>query len=357
MSAAEGIALWLCWNILTLTAAKIKNPTHGLIFTSQEVMSGVLSNVSFAPGLLDAFQAPIPPTLAFFKSLPTADEGIFAIYLIVLEKLGFLPKIYVGSGLDKAMGVRPRLRQYKTGKRATPNVKKALSDGFVITHKGILCSAPIPSSETRFQLRALFLILESLCTFTLWAMHSKTATYGMPDLCPWPINDLGYDGCCSHTPLQECIPGEYDGLTPEQIAIKEAELDARRRESEQLSQQKYRAKIRANDWMRKRRNTTNRRTTARTVASKRFWCDLCSQGFQSQGALNIHKTRQVHLSKLPGATPKVYKHPGQKRRADAIKAAKTHYCALCDQACESGRALETHIQGRDHRLKVDSEST
>lgn len=150
MSAAEGIALWLCWNILTLTAAKIKNPTHGLIFTSQEVMSGVLSNVSFAPGLLDAFQAPIPPTLAFFKSLPTADEGIFAIYLIVLEKLGFLPKIYVGSGLDKAMGVRPRLRQYKTGKRATPNVKKALSDGFVITHKGILCSAPIPSSETRF---------------------------------------------------------------------------------------------------------------------------------------------------------------------------------------------------------------
>lgn len=130
-------------------------------------------------------------------------------------------------------------------------------------------------------------------------MHSKTATYGMPNLCPWPINDLGYDGCCSHTPLQECIPGEYDGLTPEQIAIKEAELDARRRESEQLSQQKYRAKIRANDWMRKRRNTTNRRTTARTVASKRFWCDLCSQGFQSQGALNIHKLAKFTSPNFP----------------------------------------------------------
>lgn len=300
MSELQEYALWLCWTLLTLTSSKIKNPVHDLIFTTQQIMGGLLAVVSFAPGLLDALQSKSPPTIAFFKSLPKDQVGlyVFGVYLLVLEKLGHRPKIYIGSGTDYKLGVRPRMRQYDALTLLPRYVQEAVDAGYTITHRAILCSSPIPSAATRFSLRSLFIIIETLLAFALGAMYSRTKTYGMLDLLHWKATDLTYDGCCSHTPIMEGLPGEKDGLTPEQIAVKDAQMDSRRRESEKASQAKFYAKISTTDWMRRRQLANQKRARDRIIAAKTHWCPTCKKAYQSSTALSIHKGRPTHKNKV-----------------------------------------------------------
>lgn len=300
MSELQEYALWLCWTLLTLTSSKIKNPVHDLIFTTQQVMEGVLAAVTFAPGLLDALQSTVPPTIAFFKSLPADEAGIylFGVYLIVLERVGHRPKIYIGSGTDYKLGMRPRMRQYDAMSVLPRYVQQAVDAGYTITHRAILCSSPLPSSATRYPLRALYLIIETALAFTLGAMHNRSKTYGMPDLLCWKAKDLTYDGCCSHTAIYEAVQGEYDGLSLEQIAVKDALLDARRKEQEKASQAKFYAKISTTDWMRRRQLANQKRTRDRIIAAKTHWCPTCKEAFQSKGALKTHNTRIRYKDKV-----------------------------------------------------------
>lgn len=60
-------------------------------------------------------QSPTPPSLAFFKSLSTNWYQLWGVYVVVLEKFGFRPKIYVGSSTELAYGAQKRLRTYDTG--------------------------------------------------------------------------------------------------------------------------------------------------------------------------------------------------------------------------------------------------
>ena len=108
-------------------------------------------------------------------------------------------------------------------------VKGALDDGYAIAHKGLFCWAPLPKAATRFVLRVLFLALESAFSITFWAMYSKTKDYDMPQhLCPWEIDALDYDGCCSHAATAEQVAGENTlGLTAEQLEAKDAEMKQR----------------------------------------------------------------------------------------------------------------------------------
>lgn len=55
--------VWLVWSFLTLTPAKLKNPIHVIILTTQDVVEKLMSDslLAFAPGLLDVPQANVPP--------------------------------------------------------------------------------------------------------------------------------------------------------------------------------------------------------------------------------------------------------------------------------------------------------
>jgi hypothetical protein len=222
--------VWLVWTFLTLTPAKLKNPVHAIILTTQDVVEKLMSDslLAFAPGLWDIVLANAPPSIAYFKSLPTYCVMLWAVYVIVLEKRRCRLNIYIGSGTDKVSGAA-RLQQYDNMVTLPRYVKAALDDGYTITYKGLLCWAPLPTAATRFALRVLFLALESAFSITFWAMYSKTKDYGMPQhLCPWEIDALDYDGLCSHAAIAEQVAGENTlGLTPEQLEATDAELKQR----------------------------------------------------------------------------------------------------------------------------------
>jgi hypothetical protein len=69
----------------------------------------------------------------------------------------------------------------------------------------------------------------------------------MPSLCPWYLHTLEYSGICSHTALADIIHGEEDGLTPEQLAAKQVEMEDRRKEQNRYRHRIFKARAKARD--------------------------------------------------------------------------------------------------------------
>jgi hypothetical protein len=327
-----GYMVCLLWNWLSLTPAALKNPVFAIVLATQVMLQQILSDslLVFAPGLMDVVQAPTPPSISWYKSLPTYVSKCWAVYLLVLEKKGFRPNIYVGSGTDSRGGVASRFYQYDTKASLPVYVERALKDGYTITHKGLLCWCPVPAAAIRFQVRTVILALEAMFSFVFWAMKSRTKDYGMPKLCPWNIEDLHYDGLCSHSALGDSIQGQKDGLTLEQIVAKQAEL-------EQLRKAKYEELIAVGNPMRRAANR----------AAKRFVCDACDEIFEMNNELEKHKTSQKHLDKVASVV-KVLKHPDFKEWTTNNIAKKKYHCKLCDYSFATDTKLQRHKKTKKH---------
>jgi hypothetical protein len=177
------------------------------------------------------------------------------VYLLVLEKSGERPSIYIGSGTDATSGVTVRLWGYDNDHRVAANVKHALADGYTITHKGLLCWARIPVPLLRFPIGTLFYAMEATFSMLFWSMELRTKNYGFPQLCPWPLDTLEYSRLCTHTSFADPICGEHAGLTPQQIAAKAAEIEKRRKQQQASYFQRRLAKWKALDWMGGRQNS------------------------------------------------------------------------------------------------------
>jgi hypothetical protein len=344
--------LRLCWSMLGLAPWYLKNPTHDIFFPNKDALSAMLSLVTFAPGLAKILTAATPPTIKMFKRLPKEYRGLWGVYVVVLEKKGRRPIIYIGSATDKKLGMHVRSLHYsrKNSRHIPQRVSKALARGYRITHIGLLCQTPIPSVKNRYLLRSLFIILETAFSFTLWAMRSRTKSYGMPKLLPWPIEELEYDGCCTHSALWEGIIDENKGLTPEQIVIKEAQEAIRDRKIARRAERNYHARLRKADPVAYKRNSRakNKKQHDSTKAKARFHCDPCDKNYQSLGALRIHETRADHIALVTGV-------PVSEVVA-AIKAAKTHYCDTCDIAYATPESLTRHNKQK-HAAKTAEASS
>lgn len=217
--------LWLSWKCLSDTPDRLKHPAYAILLASHAVLASVCTDaIHFAPGLLDAVQSDSAPTLSFFENLPvnTRIRGRirWAVYLLVLRhpKLpNARPKIYISSATASDDGVTGRMDDYKLGRNLSVGVQQALDQGYRIGHRGLLCWTDRPQPLLRIQIRALFLLLETVFTLVFWALKSRTKDYGMPSLCPWDIRSLAYDGCCTHLSLNEGIAGLKEGLTLEEM--------------------------------------------------------------------------------------------------------------------------------------------
>lgn len=234
--------LTLCWTCLSLTPDKLKNSTFDIVLPTLEVLTSILnkSPVTFAHGLLDVLQCDTPPSVRYFISLPSKCKKLWAVYIIVLFKSGFRPKIYIGSSSNTETGVHKRFGQYDTKTNLPVGVARALNDGYHIAHKGLLCWISIPTPKFRLGIRAVIKVLECVLALKLWAMQSRTEDYGMPKLCEWKITALEYDGCCTHLPLYEGISGVEEGLTSDQLADLQVEKAAKATEYMRVEQGKLR---------------------------------------------------------------------------------------------------------------------
>jgi hypothetical protein len=246
------VVLSLTWANLSMTYKP--NPMHGRFLSSKDIVSGIMSaaSLSFAPGLFEALDSQVAPSIAFFKSLPNDFRKRWGVYVIVLEKEGCAPKVYIGSGTGWASGVWTRIMCYIRGDQLPVNVLKALRDGFTITHKGPLVWAPMPPAEEKPTIRLLFIALEAMFHFVFWSMASKTAKnhWVMKAMCPFDFEDLEYDGCNTHNPLYEQPFGDYD-LSPEERKAHEEEMyerqlndkRTRREQAKQEDPEAYREEI------------------------------------------------------------------------------------------------------------------
>lgn len=316
-----------------------------------------MSRFSFAANLSSTLLSPSPPTIAWFKTLPTKAKDLWGVYVIVLEKSGCRPRIYIGSSTGMANGIATRLRDYTYRERMPLYVGMSVDKGYTITHKGLLCWLNTPPPVLRLPTRSLILLLECTFSLVLWAMHSREKTYGMPNLLSWSVDAFQYDGCCGHVCIWELIQGEDEGLTAAQIAAKEAAMDIRRKEQDKEARLRYYAKRNAADFegWRMRKNVQIKKSNEKVKASGKWACRPCDLKFHSKSALDRHKKRASHISKVTGV--KVYKHPTEKRRADRVKAAKEHHCSACNSSLASASALSKHENGPRHLKKVSEASS
>jgi hypothetical protein len=220
--------LLLAWACLSLTNRALKNLELESTFPMQSAMANLMQRIplEFAPGLLQILRSPTPPTISYFKTLSLRLEKLWAVYLLVLEHEdpARLPRIYIGSGTEveygirRGMGVYDRRIQTGAADSAIPQyVETSLKEGDAITHKCLLCWTALPMASDVFELRCLFLILESVFALCFWAMKSRTKDYFMPALCPLPRESFTYDGCCNHFSINEKIGAHREDATPEEI--------------------------------------------------------------------------------------------------------------------------------------------
>jgi hypothetical protein len=147
--------LFLLWTCLSLTASSSKNPILAMILAIQQAVEKLLAGslLSFATNLFDALQAPTPPTLAFFKSLPTNAKRRWAVYVLVLEKSGEQPGIYIGLGTDSTSDVIVCLWCYDNNHPANSTVRRRVNSQFTFRRRLIsppfLANANLPRTKTK----------------------------------------------------------------------------------------------------------------------------------------------------------------------------------------------------------------
>jgi len=336
-------AIWLSWSCLSLTPVALKNPAYSVVISTQQVLEKLMliSNIAFAPGLLDVVQSKTPPIIFYFKSLPLYLDKVWAIYVIVLEQGGCRPIIYIGSGTHSRKGVAARMYEYDIGHSLPRFIQRALDNGYKITHRGLLCWTPRPESSARYKLRALLLVLEFSFSMYFRAMVSRSKDYGIPPISPWSVDIMTYDGCCSHLSVNETIYGsENEGLTSEQIDAVESEMKRNRTRRNRLA-------------LDPKKKASNQRTyRAKAVAEKRFSCATCNINCKSSFELLNHKLTQKHIRNAAGITKAERLATNQANLMAENRASRRYYCSTCDYAASTQQKLNYHLQTRNHLSKV-----
>lgn len=375
------LVVYMTWLCLSCIHPRLKSPLYEKYLPIQDVLAYILEvmPLSLAPGLQHILVSLNPPTILDLKRVAVKSNKIlrhrlreiWAMYLVILEKRGCPPLVYIGSGTSLIRGARVRLRCYETGQMLSPNTRKAIGEGYEITSKGCLCWAPKPGAANAPVFRSVFLALESSLSFMLWAYKTKK-DFGIPQMRLWDTEKFTYDGLCSHIALSEGIPGEHD-LTPEERAAHEAELADRQKRLKNKSYRKikaadparFRVRVAANQRRIYQKNpekcnAATKKSRSKNLATKKYHCDTCNMSFKESWKLERHVKSQSHrelagLPKVPvvkdkwdlARDPVKFAATKKKTIAKAV-ANKKFYCAICDLACPDNSKLQRHFQTEKH---------
>lgn len=282
------------------------NPTFRVALPSLDVLEDIfgLLGPSFAPGLFELLNAAAPATISWFRSLPPVpvSRQIWGVYAFVMEKQGDRPRLYVGSRTAETAGVRSRMLQHMDGISQVPaRVARAKTEGFVLTHIGLLAWCDTPPAANIPRARAVILAMEAALTGVLGAIIPSSAGFSLPvDFCPWSRDQLLWVGLCTHNCLLETLHGDLN-LSAAQLE----EMAAARAERYRSYHEQYRKVL------------------------------LATPGNKERVAENNKKT-------LPGTIA----------RQAAAKAVKQHYCAPCDVNARDASELDRHLGTPRHAQTV-----
>ena len=323
--------------------------------------------LSFPHGLTRQLWSSKPPTLKFFKRLrtPRGKYKKWAVYFKLLEKRGKRAQLYIGVGTSVSRGVRKRLREYDRRVSLPRFVRRSLDRGYKITHSGLLCWSDIPPVAEIFEVRARFLVIESVFTALFYACRQSTSEKYWDVIFPWTRHDVSYEPLCNHQlALCERIRSEeYSHLTPaqrEEVYRLQAE---HRRQTKREYDPIYKEKRIAEDrpgW-RKQQNGYSKALRDRRIADDaQAWRNKTNASGRRHTAKRLLDDPVAFRAKKAANSKKSYnKDPvaGAARQLDtkaATRAAKKHYCALCDQAFDSPSALEKHKTSNKHLKKLEA---
>ncbi|EEY18532.1 conserved hypothetical protein [Verticillium alfalfae VaMs.102] len=275
------------------------------------------AGIRFPAGLLDILQSSDPPSIEYFKTLPLGPPSCWGVYALTLERPGFRPRLYVGSGTSygtpTAGGVALRFKQYDDGFLVPRFVKASLDHGFTITHKGLLCWMLRPAAAGVPVNRLFFLILEATFAYAFWAMKSRERDYSMGHVCFWNRHALDYDGCCTHCSLNEGVRASFD-LNAQQLEDQAKEREQKRLILKAENNQSWHYRQMAENYaeyieaskVRVYRSRANRpgqhaqyqaNKITKALTEKTFHCDVCDIPFGTKQRLSDHQKTPKHLRK------------------------------------------------------------
>ncbi|KAK3340768.1 hypothetical protein B0H65DRAFT_578631, partial [Neurospora tetraspora] len=177
-------------------------------------------------GLSDVLQSAVPPTIDFFKSLPTLpnDALVWGIYALVFEKEDQLPKLYIGSGTESKIGLRDRFRDYNRGD-FTDLPSKCLKKGWTEKHRGLLCWSSIPPEIDIPLQRLRFLAIEATLAFAFSVVRNRPQKTDdvWSEIVPWPQATFPWAPLCTHSAFWE-VPRGIDkiNITSEELEERKA---------------------------------------------------------------------------------------------------------------------------------------
>lgn len=357
--------------IVVLVWACLSVPVHqnGLfkrLFFDKDAVAELCSAASlvFCSGLLEALQGIAPPSLSFFRNTSSNGRGRWGVYCLIMEKLGCISLVYIGSGTNAKGGLPSRWNQYKQLRNIVlwpKYVLAAYRDGYRIVHKGWLVSAPIPAAANVPAFRLLFVAIEATLSFYFWAMKSRVKDYKMDSCCPWPRTEstFTYHGLCGHNALLDGIVGNFDLSAEDLDAMEIANRDRIRRSAAKrrarliaadpegfLKQERerfvtYRTKHRQifNARLRAFDAADPARAKARKARSKeklsgRYRCEECQVNFAHESNFKNHVNSKAHKIRL----------------AKVVHDVTFDYnCEPCDFRRDLKRAFTDHLASSDHK--------
>lgn len=349
------VFLLLLWTFLSAVPDLRKHYNFTKILSSKDVVKLLLNsaNLSFAPGLLDIISSSTPPTVDFFKSLPTEASKRWGIYLHVLEKQGCKTAIYIGSGTQVDLGVSTRLSQYKHGRKLPRYVAAYLDKGYEIVYTGLLCWMPIPGPADVPKYRILIVAAEATFTFLFWAIRCSTEYgFGLHHTCPWGSNNLEYDGLCSHSPLMEGVVSDFD-LSPEELEaaailhkLRRAIVRRRCVVKSRLTNPEFAIKKNARNKERRKNNpeAVKREIKAwkvRVIKEERNHCADCGLSFFTPKLLQVHCETPRHEARVA------------RKNSSDLQKKKPHYCAACNIGFAKRGGLATHALSKRHIVRTE----
>jgi hypothetical protein len=339
--------VWMC---LSNQPDHCKNAYFNQFLKSSSVVEEIAteSKIKSASSLPAYMNGPKPDNIDYFKTLPTECGTDWCCYAAILEKPGCKPRVQIGSGTHGTFGGQRRLDDYPN-ERALPSlVLKALNEGFVITHVGVLCTASKPEAADQPLTRLVFVAIEGTFAYLFWSLNAYKADYGMGFTCLWDWQGLPWDSLSTHSPFYEGIRSEF-GLTEEQMQDHLAKLEIKHKQS--------RARINSNSHYRRmeenyhecmdatmqqvkewraanpeRKLENDRALRKKVLDEKRNLCSDCQMPFQTPAHLAKHKKSLYHERMVSGYF--------------------TVFCEVCPRGLVSKENLAIHVKSERHKKAV-----